>query len=219
MLELVAFDIETTGFDVGDEVTVIGFAVPMGVRVFAQTGGRDVGDVADAVGAATDTAVQVSTHRCEREVLTAVAGFAADRFRDEDVLLAAYNGERFRGGFDLPFLRTRYANHDVAWPFTDVAYADVLPLVSNRFNTTVDGDECSDLEAAYDLLCDGAHGALDPFADSAEAVAAFTEARVTDLVLHNVADVLRTRALARVAQRYCSKSDFGVKSLTPVVSD
>jgi len=34
MLDQVAFDIETTGFDVDDEVTVVGFALPLGVRVF-----------------------------------------------------------------------------------------------------------------------------------------------------------------------------------------
>ena len=57
---------------------------------------------------------------------------------------------------------------------------------------------------------------LDPFADSAEAVHAFEAAQFTELVLHNVADILRTRALGRLAQRYCSKSDFSVKSLTAV---
>jgi hypothetical protein len=36
--------------------------------------------------------------------------------------------------------------------------------------------------------------------------------------LHNVADVLRTRALGRVAERYCSTSEFKVKSLTPTRS-
>ncbi|MGB9961639.1 hypothetical protein ACOZ32_05440 [Halobacterium sp. MBLA0001] len=40
VLEQVAFDIETTGFNVDDEVTTVGFAVPMGVRVFVQTGER-----------------------------------------------------------------------------------------------------------------------------------------------------------------------------------
>ena len=35
-LEVVAFDIETTGFDVTDEVTVVGFAVPLGCRVFVR---------------------------------------------------------------------------------------------------------------------------------------------------------------------------------------
>ncbi|QDX41173.1 hypothetical protein [Salarchaeum sp. JOR-1] len=217
-LEQVAFDIETTGFDVDDEVTVVGFAVPMGVRVFVQTGGRSAVDVEDVVEEATETLVKVSTHQSERALLKAVAGFVEERLCDEDVLLVAYNGERWNGGFDLPFLRTRYAQLDVPWPFVDVAYADVLPLVSDRFNTTVDGDEHGDLAAAYEVLCDGAYGDLDPFADSKEAVAAFDDGRFGELVLHNVADVLRTRALGRVAEQYCSKSEFSVKSLTPTRS-
>lgn len=38
-LELVAFDIETTGFAVDDEITVIGFGFGIGARVFLQGGG------------------------------------------------------------------------------------------------------------------------------------------------------------------------------------
>jgi len=34
----------------------------------------------------------------------------------------------------------------------------------------------------------------DPFADSAEAVTAYEDGRFGDLVVHNVADVLRTRS-------------------------
>jgi hypothetical protein len=56
---------------------------------------------------------------------------------------------------------------------------------------------------------------VDPFDGSEAAVAAFENGWFAELVLHNVADVLRTQALGRVAERYCSKSDFGVKSLTP----
>jgi hypothetical protein len=217
-LEQVAFDIETTGFDVDDEVTVVGFAVAMGVRVFVQTGGRSGGDVEESVGETVETVVDVSTHRSEREVLLAVADFVEERLCNGDVLLIAYNGDRWNGGFDLPFLRTRYSQLDVAWPFVEVAYADVMPLVHNRFNTRVDGDEHGDLTAAYEVLCDGEYTDLDPFEDSEEAVGAFENEQFDDLVLHNVADVLRTRALGRVAERYCSKSEFKVKSLTPTRS-
>ncbi len=218
MLEQVAFDIETTGFDVDDEVTVVGFAVPMGVRVFVQTGGRDAAGVESAVEAGvSETLVRISAHASERALLIAVIEFVAERVRD-DMLLVAYNGERWSGGFDLPFLRTRYAQRDLAWPFVDVPYADVMPLVTDRFNTTVDGAEQSGLVTAYDVLCGGADGDLDPFDDSVEAVAAFEDGRFAPLVLHNVADVLRTRALGRVAERYCSKSEFKVKSLTPTRS-
>jgi len=66
----------------------------------------------------------------------------------------------------------------------------------------------------YEVLCDGQYSDLDPFADSAEAVTAYEDGRFGDLVVHNVADVLRTRELG-LLERYCSKSDFKLKSLTP----
>jgi uncharacterized protein YprB with RNaseH-like and TPR domain len=217
VLEQVAFDIETTGFDADEEVTGVGFAVPMGVQVFLQTGGRPAGGVTDAVEAAmpVDTVVNVSTHTSEQGLLAAVTGFVEDRLSGSDVLLVAYNGERWNGGFDVPFLRTRYARLDMRWPFVDVPYADVMPLVNDRFNTTVDGDDQRDLGSVYGLLCDGAYGDVDPFDGSDAAVAAFENGWFAELVQHNVADVLRTRALGRVAERYCSKSEFQVKSLTP----
>jgi hypothetical protein len=220
-LELVAFDIETTGFSVDDEVTVAGFAVSMGVRVFAQTAGRDVEGLESAVRERVNRHVQVSTHTSEQVLLEAVGEFAAERFRDAEVLLVAYNGETWKAGFDLPFLRTRLARTDVAWPFRDVPYADLMPVVTQRFNTaTGDNDGAqSDLVGVYDTLCSGEYTAVDPFTDSEEAVTAFEEARFEPLVLHNVADVLRTRQLGRLAQTYCSKSDFSLKSLTPTIHD
>ena len=216
MLDQVAFDIETTGFDVDDEVTTVGFALPMGVRVFAQIGGRRSDDIEASVkDRLSKTLVNVSTHTDEAALLAAVTEFVAERIRDADVLLIAYNGEVWSGGFDLPFLRTRFARHELAWPFVDVPYADVMPLVTDRFNTTVDGVEEGGLVTAYEVLCDGSDGDLDPFADSAEAVTAFEEGQFDELVLHNVADILRTQALGRVAERYCGKADFNVKSLSP----
>lgn len=219
VLQQVAFDIETTGFDIDDEVTVVGFAVPMGVRVFVQTAGRLVETVGDDVTAAIEddagTLVNVSTHSSEQGLLAAVSEFVTERCCGRDVLLVAFNGETWSGGFDVPFLRTRFARVGLPWPFDDVAYADLLPVVSDRFNTTVDGDAVNDLARAYTVLCDGSYGELDPFDESKEAVAAFEDGRFDELVRHNVADVLRTKALGRVAERYCAKSEFQVKSLTP----
>lgn len=215
-LRQVPFDIETTGFDADDVVTVVGFAVPLGVRVFVNTDGRATPDIGEVGG---EVLVKVSTHSSEHDLLAAAAGFVEERFRDADVLLVAYNGERWGGGFDLPFLRTRFARLNIPWPFTDVPYADVLPLVTKRFNTTVDGDARNDLDTAYDVLCDGSHGDLDPFAESREAVTAFENGEFEALVAHNVADVLRTRDLGRLAEQYCAKSDFDLKSLTPTRTD
>jgi uncharacterized protein YprB with RNaseH-like and TPR domain len=214
-LEQVAFDIETTGFDVTDEVAVVGFALSMGVQVFVQTGNRPVGDLQATVQEQVPVHVDVSTHVSEEELLRAVTGFVEERLSGSDVLLVAYNGERWNGGFDVPFLRTRYAERDLPWPFVDVPYADVLPVVTDRFNTCVDGDDQQDLESVYGLLCNGEYDDVDPFDESSDAVPAFANGWFEELVQHNIADVLRTRALGRVAERYCSKSEFQVKSLTP----
>jgi uncharacterized protein YprB with RNaseH-like and TPR domain len=221
MTELVhvPFDIETTGLGADDDVTVVGFGLNLGCRVFYQTGGRLDDGCEAAVRDRTDEHVKLSAHRSEAVLLEAVSEFVASRLRTDDVLLVAYNGEVWRGGFDLPFLRTRFAAHDLAWPFRDIPYADLLPVVRDLFNTTVDGDEQADLETAYDVLCGGGYGTFDPFEDSIEAVAAFDDGRFEELVLHNVSDVLRTGQLSVVAQRYCSKSDFNLKSLTPTVHD
>ncbi len=215
----VAFDIESTGFDVDDEVTVVGFELELGCRMFYQTGDRPHDGCEAAVRDRIDEFVKVSVHQSERQLVEAVAEFAAARLQPNDVLLVAYNGETWRGGFDLPFLRTRYAAHDVQWPFLDVAYADLLPIVRDLFNTTVDGEEAVDLETAYEVLCSGPYGACDPFADSQEAVTAFTDGRFAELVTHCTADVLRTGRLSALAQQYCSKSDFQLKSLTPTIHD
>ena len=215
VLEQVAFDLETTGFEVGDEVTVAGFALPMGCRVFLLTGGRDTVGVETKVQDASPVHVQVSTHGSERALLAAMTEFVGERLRGDDVLLVAFNGEVWRGGFDLPFLRSRLAVQDLEWPFGELAYADVMPVIENRFNTMVGDEEPSDLVGVYDLLCDEGDSDLDPFAESAEAVDAFVAGDFAALVKHNVADILRTKALGRLAERYCSKSEFQVKSLTP----
>ena len=145
VLEQVAVDIETTGFDVEDEVTVVGFGLSMGVRVFVQTDGRPPGDVTSEVDAATETVVNVSTHASEEQLLAAVKEFVAERLCGLDVLLVAYNGERWRGGFDLPFLRTRFCTIGGAGPFADGGYADGMAVVNDRVNTTGDGEEDRDL--------------------------------------------------------------------------
>lgn len=217
----VAFDIETTGFEVDDRVTALGLALPLGCRVFLNAGRRSVdADVLERRLASTfDTTIQLSAHRTEGGLLDAVATFAAESLTPRDYLLVAYNGERYRGGFDLPFLRTRYALAGVAWPFDDVPYADLMPIVRHRFNTTVDGDDGDDLEAAYEVLVGGDLTARDPFDESGEAVGAFEAGEFERLLEHNVADVLRTKAVAAVAERYCGKSDFRLKSLTPTARD
>lgn len=215
VLDTIAFDIETTGFGADDLLTVAGFDSAVGSRVFLNTGGTasppELESHFDGVASAS---VTLSAHETERELLEAVAAFADSTMSKRDVKLVAFNGETWNGGFDLPFLRTRLSHHEVDWPFADLPYIDVMAVFEARFNT-----RGNTLVGVYDELVGDGLSALDPFDDSAEAVEAWETGDFERLLLHNVADVRRTRALADLAERYCSKSDFSMKSLDPVVSE
>lgn len=217
----VAFDIETTGLDAEDRVTVAGFALPLGCRVFvnASAGPLDSSRVESHLDDRLDTTIELSDHPGEGPLLDSVGTFLAERVAPREYLLVAYNGDRFAGGFDLPFLRTRYASHSLQWPFDGIPFADLMPIISNRFNSTVDGEARNDLVGAYETLIGGDHSSVDPFVESAEAVRAFEAGEFEPLVAHNVADIRRTQALSSLAQRFCGTSEFSLKSLTPASRD
>jgi hypothetical protein len=217
----VAFDIETSGFETDARVTVVGFSLPLGSRVFLNTAGRSVDDERLAGRLTEDFGreIQVRVQPDEAALLDAVGAFLQETVAEREYLLVAYNGERFRGGFDLPFLRTRYALRDREWPFDGIPYADVLPLIQDRFNTTAEGEEHNDLVAAYETLIGGDLTRLDPFEESSEAVDAFERGDFEALLAHNVADVLRTDALSSLAEQFCGKAEFRLKSLTPSARD
>lgn len=217
----VAFDIETTGFETDATVTTVGLILPLGCRVFVNTDGRSI-DTEHTEGeleAEFETTLSLSSHPTERGLLEAFADFVEESVSGNDYMLVAYNGELYRGGFDLPFLRTRYAHQDVQWPFDNVPYSDLLPIFRNRFNTTVDESSVNDLDGVYATLVGDGLTALDPFEESSQAVTAFEERDFRALLAHNLADILRTDALARLAQEYCGKAEFNLKSLTPTVRD
>jgi uncharacterized protein YprB with RNaseH-like and TPR domain len=218
----IPFDIETSGFETTAQVTVVGITLPLGSRVLLNTNGHTVDQpgLEATLSEEFDTDVRLSVHESEYALLTALSDFVEETLAPREFLLVAYNGERFNGGFDLPFLRTRYVQQDIAWPFDGVPYADILPLIRNRFNTTVDGgEERNDLVAAYDVLIGGELSDKDPFDDSSEAVTAFETGAFDPLLAHNLADILRTEALATLAQHYCGTSEFDLKSLTPSIRD
>jgi hypothetical protein len=148
----------------------------------------------------------------EHELLSTLEEVGHDRLDDDAHYLTAYHGETWNGGFDLPFLRTACVDHGVGWPFPDIAYADVLTIV-DRFDT----NETSDLVGVYDHLIGG--NSCDPFEDSGQAVAAFENSQWESLLLHNLADIQRTRELAVLAGRYVPQSDFKMKNLAPPKTD
>lgn len=212
-LDTVAFDIETTGLAVQDQVTVVGFDAASGSRIFLTTGEmRCPPDLEAQVDEAVNGQVALSVHETERALLAETRAFVASTLAEQRVKITAYNGEGWNGGFDLPFLRTRLSQHGIDWPFAELPYVDAMDVFKRRFNTVDDS-----LPDVYAELIGGELTRLDPFTDSAEAVDAWEQGNFEALVTHNLADIRRTRALMDLAERYCSKSDFSMKSLDPVV--
>jgi len=211
-LKTVAFDIETTGFETTDQVTVIGFDADISSRVFLNVDNRGKpSSLAERLDEGMYPSVVLSTHNSETALFEAMSDFVESSLRTQEIKLVAYNGETWNGGFDLPFVRTRLIAHDLKWPFVDLPYIDLMGVIESRFNTTE-----TSLTAVYEELLGEDLSDLDPFEDSNEAVDAWEHGDFEPVVRHNVADVRRTRALMNVAERYCSKSDFSMKSLDPV---
>lgn len=209
-LSPVAFDIETDGFDPGSVITVAGLAHQLSVVMVLNTRGRsaDQDRLEGVLAEHCSASVTLDVCNCEGALLERLRAVSHDRLDEETHYLTAYHGETWNGGFDMPFLRTACVTNDVQWPFPDIAYADMLDVV-DRFNT---GDE-SGLVDVYDQLV--SQETCDPFADSGEAVTAFRDGDWEALLLHNLADIQRTRELAALAGRYVPKSDFRMKNLSP----
>lgn len=209
-LSPVAFDIETTGFSSDSVITVAGLAHQMGEFLVLNTGGADVAQAQLQVTLERHTGNHLELAVCpdERALLSALDEFAGTHLDGDRHYLTAYNAETWKGGFDLPFLRTACIQHQLEWPFPDIAYADIFDLI-NRFNT----DDTNDLVGVYDHLI--GNDTCDPFDDSAEAVSAFEDGSWEPLLLHNLADIQRTREIAVLAGKYVAQSDFGMKNLQP----
>ena len=219
-MKTAAIDIETTGTTPADQITVVGIDIPMGSRVFLNTNGRPYPEtITENLDAHFDRIVRVTACESEAELLEAFRAFTQQRFTaqapgtdadDDEFKFAAYNGETWNGGFDLPFIRTRCQQNEVTWPLCG-PYIDVMEVIGTRFNVSD-----KQLETTYrELVGDGLNDS-DPFEDSGEAVTSWQQGEFEPLLGHNVADIRRTRALVRVAEQYCSTSHFSMRSLAPV---
>ncbi len=205
----ISFDIETTGLDCDDQITVAGFSGEMASWLAINTSGRELDQkrVKDDIEYQTGEPITLVVADDEAELLEAIREFATEGLDTDSQYICAHNGEVWKGGFDLPFLRTSCVQQDVEWPFRDHAYCDTMDMV-DMFDL-----EDSTLETAYDELIGLDH--CDPFDDSLSAVKAWEDGNWTDLLLHNMADIQRTRALAVLAGDYVPRSDFSMKSLSP----
>lgn len=209
-LDPIAFDIETSGLDEDAVITVAGFAHDLGESIILNVDGRDAPDhqtLTTALDEHSAGAVSLEIVDDEAALLESISEIATSQINGDRHYLTAYNGETWNGGFDLPFCRTRFLDHDMDWPFGDLAYADMMEMV-DRFNT----QDQRDLVGVYDHLI--GNETCDPFEDSGEAVDAFEAAEWLPLLEHNLADIQRTRELALLAGRFVAKSDFDIKSIT-----
>ncbi|QSG13423.1 Uncharacterized protein HSBGL_4009 (plasmid) [Halapricum desulfuricans] len=136
-LETIAFDIETTGLQTTDQVTVIGFDAEISSRVFLNTDDRgDPRTLEDRFHDEMSPPVVLSIHESEASLLEAMTEFVESNLTTQDIKLVAYNGETWKGGFDLPFVRTRLNAHDLEWPFHGLPHIDLMDVFKSRFNTT-----------------------------------------------------------------------------------
>jgi uncharacterized protein YprB with RNaseH-like and TPR domain len=206
----IAFDIETSGLHDDAIITVAGLAHEVGEVLILNTAGRDAEcpRLERALEAHSAGAVDLTVVDAEDRLLAALQSFADGHLDEDRHYLTAYHGETWNGGFDLPFVRTACVKHNVDWPFPNLAYADMLDVV-DRFDT----NDQNDLVGVYDTLI-GAES-CDPFDESESAVDAFQTGEWEQLLLHNLADIQRTRELAVLAGSYVPQSDFRMKNLSP----
>jgi len=233
----VAWDIETTGFGWSEEITVSGFWFPGGHAVLLVNVGPHPVDAAAferRLKEACGSPVSLVVTDDERELLERMRRVVFERFDRDYDRLVAYNAESWKGGFDLPFVRTRCIRQGVEWPFDGLLFADLWEPVKKRLNTTTTAygasDDANSLTGAYDLLCDRNDGLgdvmadveahtwyrddpYDPFEDSGSAAARYREGDLLPVCLHNLADVHRTWELGELVRRFISSKDVTEKNL------
>lgn len=209
-LDPIAFDIETSGLDDSAVLTVAGLAHSLGEVLILNTGGRKANSsqLENDLQSESVGNVEILLADDEEGLLGLLHQVAHNRLNDDKHYLTAYNGETWNGGFDLPFVRTACISHDLRWPFPDLAYADVFSFI-DRFDTN---DEQGLVEVYNELI---GNNSCDPFEDSGAAVNAFDAGDWEPLLLHNLADIQRTRELAVLASDYVPRSDFNMKNLSP----
>lgn len=235
--EHIAWDIETTGFAWDDRITVSGFWYPDGFAdIIVNTGGEDFDASACEDRLTSQTGgIDVSIWPVEDEakLLKRLHQTVFDRIDRQRNRLVAFNAESWKGGFDLPFLRTRCIANQHEWVLDGLQFADLWEPVKKRLNTTVSASTSSvdinTLDGSHQLLAreavDGwapleesdvpvySRYEYDPFADSAEAVTAYRKREFESVAAHNLADIHRTWELGELIREYISPKDISEKKL------
>jgi hypothetical protein len=236
----VAWDIETTGFAWEDEITVSGFWFPGGTgtaELILNTNNTEV--EADQYEAHLETVsggvtVTVTPVPDETRLLKEIQQVVFDRFDREYARLIAFNASSWKGGFDLPFVRTRCLTRGVDWVFDGIQFCDLWEPVQKRINTTEayrgKHDDVNSLTGAHAILFK--HDAAevlgsdetadhpwyhdrqyDPFEDSGSASAHYDRGEYLPICQHNLADVHRTWELGELVRQVVPSKDITTKKL------
>jgi hypothetical protein len=213
----VAWDIETTGFEESDVITTSGFHYPDGnATLILNTCGAtvDADSLQNRLEGQTGVEVDLICTRSEEALIEAMRTEMFERFDREYNRLVAYNGDRwyFKGGFDCPFLRRRCLEHERKWVFRGIVFSDLYEMVQRRINTVRangggESEPVDDLVGAHDILC-SPESDPDPFDDSAEAVECYENRRFGPLMMHNLADVIKTSQMADALERVVPPGDW-----------
>jgi len=233
----VAWDIETTGFGWSEEITVSGFWFPDGHATLIVNAGPhsvDKQSITEQLTEASRSSVSLRVADDEEALLHEMGQVVFERFDRDYNRLVAYNAESWKGGFDLPFARTRCIRRGVDWMFDGILFADLWEPVKKRLNTTTTAygasDDANSLTGAYDLLFDrndeltglfdesSEHAwysefSYDPFEDSGSAAAHYRKGDLLPVCLHNLADIHRTWELGELIRHFVSSKDVTDKKL------
>lgn len=152
---VVPFDIETTGMCSDDLITT--FILHDGsYRVWLNTDGANVDKESLEETIEDRSGIQdFNLNLCDNEVelMKSVSEYTNDPERYEDgVYVTAYNGETYRGGFDLPFIRNSCLRAGgVEMPFAGQDYFDLSPIFDKggRFNTEIPDIEKQSMKKDY----------------------------------------------------------------------
>lgn len=60
----------------------------------------------------------------------------------DDYLFVTYNGENYRGGFDFPWLRSKFILNNLQWSFRGKQHLDLYPLIQKYIWTKTDEVVC-----------------------------------------------------------------------------
>lgn len=233
----VAWDIETTGFGWSEEITVSGFWFPDGHATLVLNANSTVVDervFEEHLTEISGAPVSLSVATDEGDLFEEMRRVVFERFDRDYNRLVAFNAESSKGGFDLPFTRTRCIRQGVDWMFDGIVFADLWEPVKKRLNTTHTAlgasDSVNSLTGSYALLFDEndrlpglldtsgeyrwyRESPYDPFENSGSAAAHYRRGDFLPVCEHNLADIHRTWELGELVREFVPSKDITEKKL------